>query len=176
MSKVNPIESGWAKRVNTRERIKIRKRSITVISENSLDKILTLGVKDKDYLFFSEVLRELPHSWFTRPKFLFKLLKRMITLRNVWCLGSLSIVFCGLWRYISFHKHLLRSLLRLEFIILGVFWLLTIETCRIGREGYFSLFFLTLAACEGAVGLSLLILVVRAHGNDVFSSFRRLEC
>lgn len=34
---------------------------------------------------------------------------------------AVFIIFCGLWRFISYNKHLLNSLLRLEFIMLGVF-------------------------------------------------------
>lgn len=60
--------------------------------------------------------------------------------------------------------------------MLGVFWLLRIQVTNVGREVYFSLFFLTLAACEGALGLSLLIHVVRRHGNDRFIRFNLLEC
>ena len=86
------------------------------------------------------------------------------------------IVFCGVWGFISYNKHMLNSLLRLEFIMLGVFWLIRIQLTLIGREIYFSLFFLTLAACGGALGLTILILVVRRHGNDTFSSFNLLEC
>ena len=96
--------------------------------------------------------------------------------RVVGVFGSLFIVLCGLWRFISYHKHLLNSLLRLEFIILGVFWLLRIQITGVGREVYFSLFFLTLAACEGALGLSLLVHVVRRHGRDRFIRLNLLEC
>lgn len=67
-------------------------------------------------------------------------------------------------------------LLRLEFIILGIFWIMGAGICFLGNEVYFVLFFLTLAACEGALGLSLLVRVVRTHGNDCFNRFRILEC
>nr|UBD09524.1 NADH dehydrogenase subunit 4L [Leptodius exaratus] len=90
--------------------------------------------------------------------------------------GSLFLVLCGLWSFISYHKHLLNSLLSLEFMMLGVFWLLSSQMTGVGSESYFSLFFLTLAACEGALGLSLLVNMVRSHGNDRFSSLSLLEC
>nr|YP_009469687.1 NADH dehydrogenase subunit 4L [Atergatis floridus]AVE15418.1 NADH dehydrogenase subunit 4L [Atergatis floridus] len=96
------------------------------------------------------------------------------SLIGVYC--SLFMVFCGLWSFVSYHKHLLNSLLSLEFMMLGVFWLLSIQMTSVGSEIYFSLFFLTLAACEGALGLSLLVYVVRSHGNDRFSSLSVLEC
>nr|YP_010952835.1 NADH dehydrogenase subunit 4L [Tetraloides nigrifrons]WMQ53255.1 NADH dehydrogenase subunit 4L [Tetraloides nigrifrons] len=90
--------------------------------------------------------------------------------------SSLFMVLCGLWSFIKYHKHLLNSLLSLEFMMLGVFWLLSMQTSSVGNEIYFGLFFLTLAACEGALGLSLLIYVVRSHGNDLFMSLSLLEC
>nr|QOW08829.1 NADH dehydrogenase subunit 4L [Carpilius convexus] len=91
-------------------------------------------------------------------------------------MSSFFMVFCGLWSFISYHKHLLNSLLSLEFMMLGVFLLLSVQLSMVGSEIYFSLFFLTLAACEGALGLSLLVLIVRSHGNDRFMSFNLLEC
>nr|YP_009757381.1 NADH dehydrogenase subunit 4L [Calappa bilineata]QIM59226.1 NADH dehydrogenase subunit 4L [Calappa bilineata] len=90
--------------------------------------------------------------------------------------GSFMMIFSGVWSFMSYHKHLLNSLLSLEFMVLGVFWLLSMEMGGLGSEIYFSLFFLTLAACEGALGLSLLVLVARGKGNDLFSSFNLLEC
>nr|YP_009567668.1 NADH dehydrogenase subunit 4L [Neoeriocheir leptognathus]QBB87142.1 NADH dehydrogenase subunit 4L [Neoeriocheir leptognathus] len=90
--------------------------------------------------------------------------------------SALFMIFCGLWSFVSYNKHLLNSLLSLEFMMLGVFWLLSSQLSTIGSEIYFSLFFLTLAVCEGALGLSLLVLIVRSHGNDYFKSFNLLEC
>lgn len=100
----------------------------------------------------------------------------MINFRFLITMSSLFIIFCGLWGFISYHKHLLNSLLSLEFIILGIFWLLRLQIVNVGREIYFTLFFLTLVVCEGALGLSLLILIVRRHGNDYYKRFNVLEC
>nr|YP_009649178.1 NADH dehydrogenase subunit 4L [Ovalipes punctatus]QDA22803.1 NADH dehydrogenase subunit 4L [Ovalipes punctatus] len=100
----------------------------------------------------------------------------MMNFVNVMISSSLFVIFCGLWSFIFYHKHLLNSLLSLEFMMLGVFWLVSVQLAAVGSEVYFSLFFLTLAACEGALGLSLLVLMVRSHGNDIFLSFSLLEC
>nr|YP_009503184.1 NADH dehydrogenase subunit 4L [Dotilla wichmanni]AXA13786.1 NADH dehydrogenase subunit 4L [Dotilla wichmanni] len=91
-------------------------------------------------------------------------------------LGCLIMIFCGLWSFISYHKHLLNSLLSLEFMMLGIFWMLSLQMSGVGSEIYFGLFFLTLVVCEGALGLSLLIMIVRSHGNDYFKSFSVLVC
>lgn len=100
----------------------------------------------------------------------------MINFRFLTTFFSVIIIFCGLWRFISYNKHLLNSLLRLEFMILGTFWLLRVGISNVGSEIYVSLFFLTLVVCEGALGLSLLVMIVRRHGNDFFKRFNVLEC
>nr|YP_009540733.1 NADH dehydrogenase subunit 4L [Pleoticus muelleri]AYQ22926.1 NADH dehydrogenase subunit 4L [Pleoticus muelleri] len=95
---------------------------------------------------------------------------------NIYYFVPLISVFCGLWVFVSKRKHLLNTLLSLEYIMLSVFWFMSINLSSLGHEGYFVLFFLTLAACEGALGLALLVSVVRTHGNDCFSSFSVLQC
>nr|YP_010535107.1 NADH dehydrogenase subunit 4L [Aelia sibirica]UYA97074.1 NADH dehydrogenase subunit 4L [Aelia sibirica] len=74
------------------------------------------------------------------------------------------IVFC------STRKHLLLSLLSLEFMVLWVFFLLFLMMINYGYELYFSLFFLVFTVCEGALGLSILVSLVRNQGNDYLSS------
>nr|YP_008815700.1 NADH dehydrogenase subunit 4L [Engaeus lengana]AGZ13069.1 NADH dehydrogenase subunit 4L [Engaeus lengana] len=82
----------------------------------------------------------------------------------------------GLSAFVFSHKHLLSALLALEFMMLGIFGLLSIMSSKVGVEAYFVMFFLIMAACEGALGLSLLVSIVRSHGNDYFSSFGSLSC
>lgn len=91
-------------------------------------------------------------------------------------LGPIIILLRGLRSFVSSRKHLLNTLLSLEFIILSIFWLMTICVVNLGGDIYFVLFFLTLAACEGALGLGLLIRIVRTHGNDNFRRFNTLSC
>nr|BDL61477.1 NADH dehydrogenase subunit 4l [Tmethypocoelis choreutes] len=100
----------------------------------------------------------------------------MMNFNTLMIVGSLIMIFCGLSSFISYHKHLLNSLLSLEFMMLGIFWLLSLQISGVGSEIYFGLFFLTLVVCEGALGLSLLVLIVRSHGNDYFKSFSILVC
>lgn len=85
-------------------------------------------------------------------------------------------IFAGLLAFVSGRKHLLNTLLRLEFVMVNLFWFIVILVSGVGGDLYFSLFFLTLAACEGALGLALLVSIVRTHGNDNFRSFRVLKC
>nr|YP_009159473.1 NADH dehydrogenase subunit 4L [Paratya australiensis]AKQ09518.1 NADH dehydrogenase subunit 4L [Paratya australiensis] len=86
------------------------------------------------------------------------------------------MLLCGLLSFVGSRKHLLSTLLSLEYIMLSIFWFMSFVIATLGGEGYFLLFFLTLAACEGALGLALLVSVVRTHGSDNFSSFTVLQC
>nr|YP_009865017.1 NADH dehydrogenase subunit 4L [Linuparus trigonus]QKE42655.1 NADH dehydrogenase subunit 4L [Linuparus trigonus] len=86
------------------------------------------------------------------------------------------MVFCGLWVFTSKCKHLLNTLLSLEFIMLGIFFVMGVSISYLGQEVYFVLFFLSMVACEGALGLSLLVSIVRTHGNDYYNSFSILQC
>ena len=59
INRVSPIDRGWRRRVNKNDNIKIEGIKSKVITENSLNKILVLGIKDKVLFFFSEVLRKM---------------------------------------------------------------------------------------------------------------------
>nr|YP_009643725.1 NADH dehydrogenase subunit 4L [Labriocimbex sinicus]AYC21410.1 NADH dehydrogenase subunit 4L [Labriocimbex sinicus] len=64
--------------------------------------------------------------------------------------------------------HLLMILLSLEFVILILFYTMIVYLSMHGMELYFSMFFLTFSVCEGVLGLSILILMIRFNGNDYF--------
>nr|YP_010384959.1 NADH dehydrogenase subunit 4L [Pinnotheres excussus]UPL64956.1 NADH dehydrogenase subunit 4L [Pinnotheres excussus] len=100
----------------------------------------------------------------------------MMIFSNLVVSVALFMFLGGVYSFISFHKHLLNSLLSLEFMMLSGIWLLCLQFSSIGNEIYFGLFFLTLVVCEGALGLSLLVYIVRSHGNDYFKSFNMLSC
>nr|YP_010688233.1 NADH dehydrogenase subunit 4L [Csiroleon tumidipalpus]WBR65427.1 NADH dehydrogenase subunit 4L [Csiroleon tumidipalpus] len=77
----------------------------------------------------------------------------------------------GCLSYVLKRKHLLSMLLSLEFMVLSLFFLLIIYLMNYGFEFFFSMIFLTFSVCEGALGLSILVSMVRTHGNDYFQSF-----
>nr|WDA93941.1 NADH dehydrogenase subunit 4L [Neorhodesiella sp.] len=87
-----------------------------------------------------------------------------------WVLPSLMLMM-GLFIFVSSRKHLLSMLLSLEFIVLMLFFMLFIYLNFMNYEGYFSMMFLTFSVCEGALGLSILVSLIRTHGNDNFQSF-----
>nr|ASY98037.1 NADH dehydrogenase subunit 4L [Heterochaeta sp. JZ-2017] len=84
--------------------------------------------------------------------------------------------FCGLWVFTSKRKHLLMTLLSLEFIVLILFIILYYYVVLINFELYITMFFLSFAVCEGSLGLSILVSMIRTHGNDYFNSFGLLQC
>nr|YP_010598430.1 NADH dehydrogenase subunit 4L [Pachymantis bicingulata]UIX55387.1 NADH dehydrogenase subunit 4L [Pachymantis bicingulata] len=92
-------------------------------------------------------------------------------------LMMLNFMFlCGLWVFCSKRKHLLMTLLSLEFIVLILFIILYYYVLMMSGELYMTMFFLSFAVCEGVLGLSILVLMIRTHGNDFFNSFNLLEC
>nr|QPJ79445.1 NADH dehydrogenase subunit 4L [Gampsocleis gratiosa gratiosa] len=84
--------------------------------------------------------------------------------------------FTGVWVFCSKRKHLLSMLLSLEFIVLSLFVLLFMFLNFFDYELYFSMVFLTFSVCEGALGLSVLVSMIRTHGNDFFQTFSILQC
>nr|YP_010729233.1 NADH dehydrogenase subunit 4L [Luciola kagiana] len=71
-------------------------------------------------------------------------------------------------------NHLLLMLLSLEFIVLSLFLGLVVCILTYMYEGYFLMIFLSFSVCEGALGLSILVSMVRNYGNDYFNSFNIL--
>ena len=77
--------------------------------------------------------------------------------------------------FISNRKHLLITLLRLEYIILSLFLLLFINLSVNSMEIYFLIVFLVFRVCGGVLGLSILVSIIRTHGNNYFQSFNSLN-
>nr|AMH85405.1 NADH dehydrogenase subunit 4L [Hydrotaea sp. ACMJ-2016] len=92
-----------------------------------------------------------------------------------WSLPSILFIM-GLFTFVSNRKHLLSMLLSLEYIVLSLFYLLFIYLNMLNFENFFSMMFLTFSVCEGALGLSILVSMIRTHGNDYFQSFNILQC
>nr|WIL79883.1 NADH dehydrogenase subunit 4L [Tillus discoidalis]WIL79909.1 NADH dehydrogenase subunit 4L [Opilo sinensis] len=89
----------------------------------------------------------------------------------------LIFIFMFIMGILSFsikRKHLLMMLLSLEFMVLSLFMGLFLYFNMMLYEYYFSLIFLTFSVCEGALGLSLLVSMIRSHGNDYFQTFNVL--
>nr|ALO76689.1 NADH deshydrogenase subunit 4L [Alleculinae sp. ENSP01] len=79
----------------------------------------------------------------------------------------------GLLSFSVKRKHLISMLLSLEFIVVSVY-LMFFFFHMTGSDYFFSMIFLTFSVCEGVLGLSVLVSMVRTHGNDYFQSFNVL--
>uniref|UniRef100_UPI0030E182AB NADH dehydrogenase subunit 4L n=1 Tax=Euphyes dukesi TaxID=1478503 RepID=UPI0030E182AB len=76
--------------------------------------------------------------------------------------------------FISKHKHLLIMLLSLEFIVLSVYLMMMMYLSFIDFDMYMLMVFLVFSVCEGALGISILVSMIRTFGNDYFQSFNLL--
>nr|APX40547.1 NADH dehydrogenase subunit 4L [Labidostomis ghilianii] len=86
----------------------------------------------------------------------------------------LLMFMSGLLSFSLFRKHLLMMLLSLEFLSLTLYFGLFMYLSMIGYEYFFSLIYLTVSVCEASLGLSILVLMIRNHGNDYIMSFSSL--
>nr|AVJ52522.1 NADH dehydrogenase subunit 4L [Calliphara nobilis] len=84
-------------------------------------------------------------------------------------------LICGVITFCSSRNHLLLVLLSLEFMVLSVFYVMILLMMMYGYELYFSLIFLVFSVCEGALGLSILVKMVRSQGNDYLMSMSILS-
>nr|Q34049.1 RecName: Full=NADH-ubiquinone oxidoreductase chain 4L; AltName: Full=NADH dehydrogenase subunit 4L [Ceratitis capitata]AAA85798.1 NADH dehydrogenase subunit 4L [Ceratitis capitata] len=80
----------------------------------------------------------------------------------------------GVFVFVSNRKHLLSMLLSLEYIVLNLFFLLYIYLNLMEYLSFLGMMFLTFSVCEGALGLSIMVSMIRTHGNDYFQSFNVL--
>nr|QHZ87525.1 NADH dehydrogenase subunit 4L [Mesopodagrion tibetanum] len=86
------------------------------------------------------------------------------------------VFFMGILSFVSRRKHLLSTLLSLEFIVLSLFFYMFVVLIFRWCDLYFLMYFLTFSVCEGALGLSILVSMIRSHGSDHFGLFNMLQC
>uniref|UniRef100_UPI0030FDF8D4 NADH dehydrogenase subunit 4L n=1 Tax=Carterocephalus argyrostigma TaxID=1663110 RepID=UPI0030FDF8D4 len=92
---------------------------------------------------------------------------------NMWLIIFIMYMI-GNMIFVSKHKHLLIMLLSLEFIVLSIYMLLLLYLMYIEFDMYMLMVFLVFSVCEGALGISILVSMIRTHGNDYFQSFNLL--
>uniref|UniRef100_A0A8C6E0J7 NADH-ubiquinone oxidoreductase chain 4L n=1 Tax=Moschus moschiferus TaxID=68415 RepID=A0A8C6E0J7_MOSMO len=88
---------------------------------------------------------------------------------------AFALSFIGLLVYRS---HLISSLLCLEGIILSLFIIITviILTDHFTLANIAPIILLVFAACEAALGLSLLVMVSNTYGTDYVQNLNLLQC
>nr|YP_010044330.1 NADH dehydrogenase subunit 4L [Kallima paralekta]ADI75300.1 NADH dehydrogenase subunit 4L [Kallima inachus]QPF23480.1 NADH dehydrogenase subunit 4L [Kallima paralekta]WAW79858.1 NADH dehydrogenase subunit 4L [Kallima inachus] len=89
---------------------------------------------------------------------------------NMWLVIFIMFLF-GNMIFVSKHKHLLIVLLSLEFMVLSIFFFLMMYLMMLNYNMYMLMVFLVFSVCEGALGLSILVSMIRTYGNDYFQSY-----
>nr|QFK69044.1 NADH dehydrogenase subunit 4L [Phymatostetha semele] len=82
----------------------------------------------------------------------------------------------GLLSLCLMRSHVFMCLLSLEFIMLSLFLLFNLYLMNFSYEFYFSMIFICFGVCEGVLGLSVLVSLIRSHGNDYLNSFSLILC
>nr|YP_010596261.1 NADH dehydrogenase subunit 4L [Alnetoidia dujuanensis]WAJ60480.1 NADH dehydrogenase subunit 4L [Alnetoidia dujuanensis] len=67
-------------------------------------------------------------------------------------------------------KHILLCLISLEMIVLSLLMLVLFYCIMFNYSFYIYLFMMTFYVCEGVLGLSVLVYMIRSHGNDYINS------
>nr|AEP27531.1 NADH dehydrogenase subunit 4L [Larinus turbinatus] len=86
----------------------------------------------------------------------------------------ISLFFSSLFVYILKYKHLLLMLLSLESVVLSLYLLMIFYFSQFFFEYFMAMFFLSMSVCESALGLALLVLMIRTHGSDMILMFDNL--
>nr|AII02423.1 NADH dehydrogenase subunit 4L [Eudonia angustea] len=97
----------------------------------------------------------------------------MMIILNMWMVMIIMFIL-GNMIFVSKHKHLLIVLMSLEFIVLSIFFFMLLLFSYNEYDMYMLMVFLVFSVCEGALGLSILVSMIRTHGNDYFQSFNLL--
>nr|WGO57479.1 NADH dehydrogenase subunit 4L [Perisphaerus sp. 3 ZQW-2023b] len=84
--------------------------------------------------------------------------------------------FCGVWVFCSNRKYLLMMLLSLEFVVLILYFFMFYYLLMFNFELFFSMIYLTFSVCEGVLGLSILVSMIRSYGKDYFFIYNLLQC
>nr|ALO77344.1 NADH deshydrogenase subunit 4L [Chirotenon longimanus] len=76
------------------------------------------------------------------------------------------MVVSGLLVFSFNHKHFLVLLLSMEYLVISLYLLMNLEFMFYSNEFFFLMIYLTMSVCEGVLGLSILVSLIRSFGND----------
>nr|YP_010693553.1 NADH dehydrogenase subunit 4L [Scolytoplatypus wugongshanensis]WCB99744.1 NADH dehydrogenase subunit 4L [Scolytoplatypus wugongshanensis] len=69
--------------------------------------------------------------------------------------------------FILKYKHFLIMLMSMELMVLSLYMLFFMYFYYFSYEQFFIILYLVMSVCESAMGLSLLVLIVRSHFKDL---------
>nr|QHB74174.1 NADH dehydrogenase subunit 4L [Bolanusoides shaanxiensis] len=82
----------------------------------------------------------------------------------------LYMFFVSLLSLILIRKHILLCLMSLEFVVLFLLMLIMFFCLLFSYTFYMYIIMMTFYVCEGVTGLSVLVYMIRSHGNDYLMS------
>nr|WMV00475.1 NADH dehydrogenase subunit 4L [Rhodopsalta leptomera] len=88
----------------------------------------------------------------------------------------ISMFFSGMISLCMNRKHLMTALLSLELIILSLFCSLSFIFSVKMYDMHILLIFLVFSVCEGVMGLTCLVVLIRSHNNDKLVSMSMKTC
>nr|ADB92020.1 NADH dehydrogenase subunit 4L [Nymphon unguiculatum-charcoti complex sp. SEM-1997] len=77
----------------------------------------------------------------------------------------LSFLF-SCYIFLSVRSNLLIMIISLELMVLITYWNMTLILSMNSMDYFLSLYFLSVTVCDSAIALTLLVRIVRLHGND----------
>nr|YP_009512629.1 NADH dehydrogenase subunit 4L [Meles leucurus]ALV90377.1 NADH dehydrogenase subunit 4L [Meles leucurus amurensis]AOR39901.1 NADH dehydrogenase subunit 4L [Meles leucurus amurensis]AXJ93282.1 NADH dehydrogenase subunit 4L [Meles leucurus] len=88
---------------------------------------------------------------------------------------AFSLSFMGL---LTYRSHLMSSLLCLEGMMLSLFVMMTVTILinHLTLASMAPIILLVFAACEAALGLSLLVMISNTYGTDYVQNLNLLQC
>nr|AOY39665.1 NADH dehydrogenase subunit 4L [Scolytinae sp. BMNH 1040065] len=89
-------------------------------------------------------------------------------------LAFILMFISGLVSYVLSNKHFLLMLISLELMVLSIYMLLFFYFIQFNSESFVNMIYLSLSVCEGALGLALLVILIRTHGVDMVLLFDNL--
>nr|AFU50153.1 NADH dehydrogenase subunit 4L [Arescus labiatus] len=90
---------------------------------------------------------------------------------KIYYLLSIFMYLGGVMSFLLNRKHFLSLLLSLEFMMLALFLFLFFFIESSFFNLFFSMIYLLVVVCEGVLGLSLMVLMIRVSGSDMLMSF-----
>nr|YP_009512899.1 NADH dehydrogenase subunit 4L [Zele chlorophthalmus]AXK15291.1 NADH dehydrogenase subunit 4L [Zele chlorophthalmus] len=88
---------------------------------------------------------------------------------------SLLMFIQSLMMFSYFYKHILLTLVSLEFMMLNLLFNIYISLLSTNLNMFFMSLFLTIMICESILGMSLLIYLVRYNGNDYLKTLNLIK-
>ncbi|YP_009741800.1 NADH dehydrogenase subunit 4L (mitochondrion) [Cylas formicarius] len=88
---------------------------------------------------------------------------------NFYMFSSVMFII-GLLFFIMKSNYLLLMLLSLEFLVISLYFNMGLVLSFNLSDYFFLMMFLTVSVCEGALGLAMLVLMIRSYGNDYLNS------